>query len=49
MGDAAQGEPRKHEVFSAPFRVTPKFETWKTPGNYRRYPGGDKLPDTLNV
>ena len=49
MGDAAQGEPRKHEVFSTPFKVTPKFETWKTPGNYRRFPDGDKLPDTLKV
>lgn len=49
MGDAAQGEPRKHEVFSTPFKVTPKFATWKTPGNYRRYPDGDKLPDKLKV
>jgi hypothetical protein len=49
MGDAAQGEPRKHEVFSTPFKVTPKFETWKTPGNYRRYPDGDKLPNKIKV
>jgi len=49
MGDAAQGEPRKHEVFSQPFKVEPQLESWPTPGNYRRYPGGDQLPDTITV
>ena len=49
MGDAAQGEPRTHVVFERPFRVEPVYEYWKTPGNYREYPGGDKLPDKMKV
>ena len=49
MGDAAQGEPIKHEVFTTPFKVEPKFESWKTPSNYRRYPGGKKLPAEIKV
>ncbi len=49
MGDAAQGEPRQHEVFSTPFKVQPVFESWPTPGNYRRYPGGKGLPDHIKV
>lgn len=49
MGDAAQGEPRQHEVFSKPFKVQPKFEFWKTPRNYRGYPGGKELPDKIKV
>ena len=49
MGDAAQGEPRRHEVFSKPFKVDPQLESWPTPGNYRRFPGGDQLPDTIMV
>jgi hypothetical protein len=49
MKDAAQGEPRTHEVFERPFRVEPVYESWKTPGNYREYPGGDKLPGKMKV
>jgi hypothetical protein len=49
MSDAAQGEPPKHVVFDRPFKVEPDFENWKTPGNYRRFPGGDKLPAKLKV
>jgi hypothetical protein len=49
MGDAAQGEPIKHIVFEKPFKVEPKFELWNTPENYRRYPGGDKLPEKFKV
>ncbi len=32
-----------------PFKVEPVFESWETPKNYRRYPGGDRLPNTLKV
>jgi hypothetical protein len=49
MGDAAQGEPPPHEVFAAPFKVQPAYESWTTPKNYRRYPGGDALPDKTKV
>ena len=49
MGDAAQGEPRRHEVFSTPFKVQPAFETWSTPRNYRGYPGGKDLPEQTKV
>lgn len=49
MGDAAQGEPRKHVVFERPFPVEPTFENWKTPENYRGYPGGEKLPGFMKV
>ena len=49
MGDAAQGEPIKHEVFSSPFEVEPRYESWETPGNYRGFPGGDKLPQEMKV
>lgn len=49
MSDAAQGEPRPHEVFSSPFKVQPVYESWSTPKNYRSYPGGKDLPDKLKV
>ncbi len=49
MGDAAQGEPIRHVVFQKPFKVEPVFEEWETPGSYRRFPGGDKLPDRMKV
>lgn len=49
MSDAAQGEPRQHEVFSTPFKVEPKYESWKTPGSYRSSPGGEQLGDTIKV
>ncbi len=49
MGDAAQGEPPKHEVFLSPFKVDPKYEMWPTPANYRQYPGGKALPDKIKV
>jgi hypothetical protein len=29
--------------------VEPVYELWETPSNYRRYPGGDRLPDKLKV
>jgi hypothetical protein len=49
LGDAAHAESLDHEVYSKPFKVEPQFETIKTPGNYRRYPDGDKLPDRMKV
>jgi len=49
MSDAAQGEPIKHQVFTTPFKVVPQYEMWKTPPNYRRYPGGSELPAELKV
>ncbi|MBZ5496058.1 MAG: hypothetical protein LAP85_06615 [Acidobacteriia bacterium] len=49
MSDAAQGEPIRHEVFTSPFKVEPEYEMWKTPGNYRSYPGGRELPAELKV
>jgi hypothetical protein len=49
MSDAAQGEPRQHEVFSTPFKVEPKYESWETPDNYRSSPGGEQLGDTIKV
>jgi hypothetical protein len=49
MSDAAQGEPRQHEVFSQPFKVEPAYESWPTPKNYRQCPGGKDLPDKLKV
>lgn len=49
MSDAAQGEPRQHEVLVSPFKVLPVYESWSTPRNYRAYPGGKDLPDKLKV
>ena len=49
MSDAAQGELPRHEIFSKPFKVEPVYEEWETPKNYRRYPGGDALPNHLKV
>src|ERR1035437_4651678 len=49
MSDAAQGELLKHEVFTTPFNVEPKYEDWPTPQNYREYPGGKELPAKLKV
>jgi hypothetical protein len=34
-------------VFTTPLTVTPKMEQRKTPGNYRRFPGGKDLLATL--
>lgn len=49
MGNAAQGEPRKHVVFETPFKVKTAFEQWKTPENYRGFPGGIDLPKKTTV
>jgi hypothetical protein len=49
MRDTAHAESLDHEVYSKPFKVEPRFELIKTPSNYRRYPDGDKLPDTMKV
>jgi hypothetical protein len=49
LSEAAQGELPRHEVFSKPLKVQPAYETWETPENYRRYPGGAALPKTLKV
>ncbi|MCY2952962.1 MAG: hypothetical protein NTU53_13450 [Planctomycetota bacterium] len=49
MGDAAQGEPIQHEVFTTPFKVEPHYEMWKTPNNYLMEPGGWRLPDRTKV
>ena len=44
MTDAAQGEPKQHEVFEKPFKVEPVFSSAQTPASYRRNPGGESLP-----
>ena len=49
MGDAAQGELLKHVVFEKPFKVEPKYENWKTPDSYFRYPDSAHLPDKMKV
>jgi len=49
LSEAAQGELPRHEIFSKPLKVEPEYETWDTPENYRRYPGGSDLPKTLKV
>jgi len=49
LSEAAQGELPKHEVFLKPFHVEPVYEVWETPDNYRRYAGGNSLPDKLKV
>ena len=49
MGDAAHAESLDHDVYSKPFQVEPAFESIPTPANYRRYPGGDELPDQMKV
>jgi hypothetical protein len=49
MGDAAHVESPRHEVFSSPFKVEPKIETWPRPGNYLGFPGGDELPEKMPV
>ena len=49
MGDAAHFELLEHEIFQKPFKVKPVPETWDTPRNYRRYPGGNELPDKMKV
>lgn len=36
-------------MFEKPFKVEPVYEMWETPSVYRRYPGGEKLPDKLKV
>lgn len=36
-------------VFQYPFKVNPAYEAWKTPANYRNYPGGKQLPALLKV
>jgi len=49
MGDAAHAESLNHDVYRTPFAVQPEYETWDTPDNYRRYPGGDALPKKFKV
>ena len=49
MGDAAHAESLDHEVYCKPFKVEPQFESINTPGSYRMYPDGDKLPDQMKV
>ena len=49
MGDAAHAELLEHEVYQKPLKVKPVFDTWDTPRNYRRYPGGNKLPNKMKV
>jgi hypothetical protein len=49
MADAAHGEPPKHEVYSKPFKVKPKYSFAETPSNYHEYPDGDKLPDKMKI
>jgi hypothetical protein len=36
-------------VFEKPFKVEPVYEWWPTPDNYRRYPGGEGLPEKIKV
>ena len=49
MGDAAQGELLKHVVFEKPFKVVPKYENWKTPDSYFRFPDSAHLPEKMKV
>jgi hypothetical protein len=49
MSNAAHVESPDHEVYHTPFAVKIETETWDTPGNYRTWPGGDKLPDKMKV
>lgn len=39
----------EHKVFNEPFKVEPEVELWDTPGNYRRYPHPENLPDKIEV
>ena len=38
-----------HEVFQTPLKVNLQFEDHAVPANYRHYPGGDKLGQTIKV
>ena len=38
-----------HEVFRKPLKVDIQFEDHAVPANYRHYPGGDKLGQTMKV
>jgi hypothetical protein len=38
-----------HEIFQKPLKVDLQFEDHAVPSNYRHYPGGDKLGQTLKV
>jgi len=38
-----------HDVFQKPLKVDLKFEDHAVPDNYRHYPGGDKLGQTMKV
>ncbi len=49
MGDAAHAESFRHEVFNKPFTIRPRTEDRPTPDNYRRFPDGDELPETMKV
>ncbi len=49
MGDAAHAGSLEHEVFNRPFKVQPEYESWDTPDNYRRFPGGKELPEKIKV
>lgn len=49
MADAAHVGSFEHEVFSKPIKVNPPVETRETPDNYRRFPGGDELPDQMKI
>jgi len=49
MGDAAHVGSFEHAVFTTPYKVNPAVETWDTPSNYRRFPGGKELPNTMKV
>jgi len=49
MGDAAHAESFRHEVFNKPFTIRPRTEDRPTPDNYRRFPEGDRLPETMKV
>jgi hypothetical protein len=49
MTNAAHVESPDHEVYHTPFAVKIETETRDTPGNYRTWPGGDKLPKKMKV
>ena len=36
-------------MFQKPFKVVPPVEVWDTPANYRRYPSGEGLPETVKM
>ena len=49
LNEAAHGVVSSHEVFQKPLKVDLQFEDAAVPPEYRHYPGGEKLGDTIKV